>query len=315
MKKIKKIVAGILTVAMIGIITGCSSNDGEANNSGNKTMVVESLKGNVEIPANPERIVDISGSSEELLILGYTPVGTANIDSYNTTEVASYVKDQLGSAKVVGHSMMETMDMEAILACNPDLIIMSERQSQIYDQLKEIAPTVMIKDYGNDWRDRLTDIAKMFNKEDKATEWLSNYDETAKKLGEEVAANNGEESYLPVLSSSGQFMVFSDAGIGTIINEDMDLARPENLPVQDGITLPMLSIEGLAEIDADHIVLIATDADKAELEENSVWQNIRAVKEGNITILNASPYFSQSYNPIGRLLLLESLNIKRMCQN
>ncbi|CAH0435962.1 ferrichrome ABC transporter substrate-binding protein [Clostridium neonatale] len=312
MKKIKKIVAGILTVAMIGIITGCSSNDGEANNSGNKTMVVESLKGNVEIPANPERIVDISGSSEELLILGYTPVGTANIDSYNTTEVASYVKDQLGSAKVVGHSMMETMDMEAILACNPDLIIMSERQSQIYDQLKEIAPTVMIKDYGNDWRDRLTDIAKMFNKEDEATEWLSNYDETAKKLGEEVAANNGEESYLPVLSSSGQFMVFSDAGIGTIINEDMGLARPENLPVQDGITLPMLSIEGLAEIDADHIVLIATDADKAELEENSVWQNIRAVKEGNITILNASPYFSQSYNPIGRLLLLESLKNELM---
>ena len=312
MKKIKKIVAGILTVAMIGIITGCSSNDGEANNSGNKTMVVESLKGNVEIPANPERIVDISGSSEELLILGYTPVGTANIDSYNTTEVASYVKDQLGSAKVVGHSMMETMDMEAILACNPDLIIMIERQSQIYDQLKEIAPTVMIKDYGNDWRDRLTDIAKMFNKEDKATEWLSNYDETAKKLGEEVAANNGEESYLPVLSSSGQFMVFSDAGIGTIINEDMGLARPENLPVQDGITLPMLSIEGLAEIDADHIVLIATDADKAELEENSVWQNIRAVKEGNITILNASPYFSQSYNPIGRLLLLESLKNELM---
>lgn len=312
MKKIKKIVAGILTVAMIGIITGCSSNDGEANNSGNKTMVVESLKGNVEIPANPERIVDISGSSEELLILGYTPVGTANIDSYNTTEVASYVKDQLGSAKVVGHSMMETMDMEAILACNPDLIIMSERQSQIYDQLKEIAPTVMIKDYGNDWRDRLTDIAKMFNKEDKATEWLSNYDETAKKLGEEVAANNGEESYLPVLSSSGQFMVFSDAGIGTIINEDMGLARSENLPVQDGITLPMLSIEGLAEIDADHIVLIATDADKAELEENSVWQNIRAVKEGNVTILNASPYFSQSYNPIGRLLLLESLKNELM---
>lgn len=312
MKKIKKIVAGILTVAMIGIITGCSSNDGEANNSGNKTMVVESLKGNVEIPANPERIVDISGSSEELLILGYTPVGTANIDSYSTTEVASYVKDQLGSAKVVGHSMMETMDMEAILACNPDLIIMSERQSQIYDQLKEIAPTVMIKDYGNDWRDRLTDIAKMFDKEDKATEWLSNYDETAKKLGEEVAANNGEESYLPVLSSSGQFMVFSDAGIGTIINEDMGLARPENLPVQDGITLPMLSIEGLAEIDADHIVLIATDADKAELEENSVWQNIRAVKEGNVTILNASPYFSQSYNPIGRLLLLESLKNELM---
>jgi len=59
-------------------------------------------------------------------------VGTSNVDSYDTSNVPSYMKDKLGDAKVVGHSMMETADIEAILACEPDLIIMSTRQEKIY---------------------------------------------------------------------------------------------------------------------------------------------------------------------------------------
>lgn len=37
---------------------------------------------------------------------------------------------------------------------------------------------------------------------------------------------------------------------------------------------------------------------------------MRAVKDGNVTILDSSPYFSQAYNPIGRELLLESIKDK-----
>ncbi|MCG4775250.1 ABC transporter substrate-binding protein, partial [Lawsonibacter sp. DFI.5.51] len=70
------------------------------------------------------------------------------------TKVPSYIEDKLKDTKVVGHLMMDTMDVEAILGTNPDLIIMSQRQEKIYDQLKEIAPVVMIKDYANDWRSK-----------------------------------------------------------------------------------------------------------------------------------------------------------------
>lgn len=102
-------------------------------------------------------------------------------------------------------------------------------------------------------------------------------------------------------------MVFSDGGIGTLINDDMKLARPKNMPKQDGITLPMVSMEGLTDIDADHIVVIATESDKKDLENSAIWAQIRAVKDGNVTILDAAPFFSQSYNPIGKELLLESV--------
>ncbi|HFL3264576.1 TPA: ABC transporter substrate-binding protein [Clostridioides difficile] len=306
MKKIKSLAIFISIITTLVLVTACSDKNTEDKDK-SETRVVQSVKGEVKIPSNPKKIVDISGSSEELLLAGYKPVATANVDSYETDKLPSYIREELKDVKIVGHSMMDTMDMEAILEVNPDLIIMSQRQEKIYDQLKEIAPVVMMKDYANDWRSKLTDVSKLFDKEEEAKSWLQKYDEKATKLGKEVIEKNGEKTYLPVLASSGQFMVFSDGGIGTLINDDMKLARPKNMPKQDGITLPMVSMEGLTDIDADHIVVIATESDKKDLENSAIWAQIRAVKDGNVTILDAAPFFSQSYNPIGKELLLESV--------
>lgn len=306
MKKIKSLAIFISIITTLVLVTACSDKNIEDKNK-SETRVVQSVKGEVKIPSNPKKIVDISGSSEELLLAGHKPVATANVDSYETDKLPSYIREELKDVKIVGHSMMDTMDMEAILEVNPDLIIMSQRQEKIYDQLKEIAPVVMMKDYANDWRSKLTDVSKLFDKEEEAKSWLQKYDEKAIKLGKEVIEKNGEKTYLPVLTSSGQFMVFSDGGIGTLINDDMKLARPKNMPKQDGITLPMVSMEGLTDIDADHIVVIATESDKKDLENSAIWAQIRAVKDGNVTILDAVPFFSQSYNPIGKELLLESV--------
>ena len=305
MKRLKSLVVVALAMTTFGLI-GCSSNNVTEQSS--ETRTVETVKGEVEIPANPQRIVDVSGSSEELVLLGHTVVGTANVDSYDTENVPAYMKEQLGDAKVVGHSMMETADIEAILACEPDLIIMSTRQEQIYDELKEIAPTVMLEDQSNDWEDKLEDVAEIFGQEEEAEAWLDAYYAKAEKLGKEIKSANGEDTtYLTVLASSGSFMVFSEGGIGTVLKDDMKLPQPANMPEQDSITLPTVTMEGLSEIDADHIIVIATESDKADLEASSVWSQIRAVKEGNVTILDASPYFSQAYNPVGRELILESV--------
>lgn len=306
MKKLKSLILIALSVASMGVFVACGDTTKSDNKEAEKRTVA-TLKGDVEIPTNPQRIVDISGGSEDLAILEYTPVGTANIDSYDTTKVPSYMSDKFKDTKVVGHSMMETMDMEAILSCNPDLIIMSQRQEKIYDQLKDIAPTVMIKDYANDWRDRLTDIGKLFEKEDVAKTWLENYDKKAKELGKEIIAKKGNKTYLPVLASPGNFFVFTDAGIGSILYDDMKLAKPKNMPKQDGISLPQVTMEGLTGIDADNIVVIADESNKKDLKASKVWSQIRAVKNGNVVMLNTSPYFTQVYNPIGKELILESI--------
>ena len=307
MKRIKSLAVLTLALATFGLI-GCSSNDPQKENT--ETRVVETAKGEVEIPANPQRIVDISGNSEELVLLGYTPVGTSNVDSYKPDSVPAYIEDKLGSAKVVGHAMEDTADIEAILGLNPDLIIMAPRQEKIYDQLKEIAPVVMLDDEYNDWEGKLMDVADIFEKQDEAQKWLDAYYAKAEEVGKEVKAANGEdESYVAISTdlANGQFFVFTSGGMGTVLSEDMGLKQPEKIPAQDSIELPKVTLEGLDEIDADNIVLIGSDSDKAELENNSVWNEIDAVKDGNVTFLNNSPYFSQPYNPIGRLLILDTI--------
>lgn len=308
MKGIKKLAVLGLVVLTVGAFVGCSGNKSkeESNKSGEK-RVVQSAKGEVEIPANPERIVDISGSTEELVLLGHTPVATANVDSYKIDQVPSYMSDKLKDTKIVGHSMMDTADIEGILSVNPDLIIMSPRQEKIYDQLSEIAPVVVINDNSNDWQAKFKEVAKLFNQEDEATKWLDNYYKKAKDVGEKIKKANGDGTYLSVLASSGQFMVFTEGGIGTILKDDMGLPQPSKMPKQDSITLPTVTLEGLTEIDSDHIIVLGTASDKDNLESNSVWKEIRAVKNGNVTILDVSPYFSQAYNPMGRELLLESI--------
>ncbi|EOU1755923.1 TPA: iron-hydroxamate ABC transporter substrate-binding protein [Clostridium perfringens] len=308
MKGLKKLaVLGIATLT-VGMFVGCSnSKTSEEGNTSNEKRIVQSVKGEVEIPANPKKIVDISGSSEELVLLGHTPVATANVDSYKTDQVPAYMAETLKDTKIVGHSMMDTADIEGILSVEPDLIIMSPRQEKIYDQLAEIAPTVIINDNANDWEAKFKEVAKLFDQKDEAQNWLDNYYKKAKEVGEEIKKANGDGTYLSVLASSGQFMVFTEGGIGTILKSDMSLPQPSKMPEQDSITLPTVTLEGLTEIDADHIIVLGTESDKTNLESNSVWNEMRAVKNGKVTILDVSPYFSQAYNPMGRELLLESI--------
>ena len=307
----KKRLLGLITLTLISIsiFAGCSKNTDEVKED-SITKVVSTMKGNVSIPSSPKRIVDISGSSEELLILKHTPVGTANADPYKTTEMPSYLKDKMSTSKLVGFSMLDTMDMEAILKLDPDLIIMSERQTKIYDKLKAIAPVIMMKDYANDWRTKLTDVSKLFGQEKDAQEWLAAYDKKASSIGKEINDKNGKKTYLTILASAGKFYIFSDAAIGSILLSDMNLVQPTNMPKQEGISLPVVTMEGLSSIDADHIVVVATDVDKKDLESSSVWKSMRAVKAGNVTMLASSPYFAQGYAPIGRELLLNSIKQK-----
>lgn len=70
--------AGIALIMMV-MLYGCGKSGQEA-------------KGDVELPVNPVRIADVSGSTEELLVLGYKPVITGNTDMANSLEITPILK-------------------------------------------------------------------------------------------------------------------------------------------------------------------------------------------------------------------------------
>ena len=305
-KVLKAIVATCMTAMMF---VGCASN-GTANEdkTTENTVTVTDVRGDVEIPADPQRIVDLSGNSDILSILGYDVVGTANSDAYDYTKFPSYLEETLKGAEILGYSMQDTMDVEAVMNLNPDLIVISTVQEKMYDALSEIAPTVMIQLEALNWKDDVRALAKVFNKEDVANEWLTKYETEAKEEGDKIKAEYGEDTtYLSFLASGGQFFIFDGAGFGDVLYNDMGLAKPAGMPEQTDISLPVVTYEGLAAIQTDYIFLIATDEDLAQLESNAIWNSLPAVKEGKVVVLPSSPYFNQGYSPIGREILVDEI--------
>lgn len=305
-KVLKAIVATCMTAMMF---VGCASN-GTANEdkTTENTVTVTDVRGDVEIPADPQRIVDLSGNSDILSILGYDVVGTANSDAYDYTKFPSYLEETLKGAEILGYSMQDTMDVEAVMNLNPDLIVISTVQEKMYDALSEIAPTVMIQLEALNWKDDVRALGKVFGKEDVANEWIANYEAKAKEAGDKIKAEYGEDTtYLSFLASGGQFFIFDGAGFGDVLYNDMGLAKPAGMPEQTDISLPVVTYEGLAAIQSDYIFVIATDEDLAQLEANSIWNNLPAVKNGNVVVLESSPYFNQGYSSIGREILVDEI--------
>ena len=305
-KILKTLVATCMTAMMF---VGCASNSATNEDKAiGKTVTVTDVRGEVEIPADPQRIVDLSGNSDILSILGYKVIGTANSDAYDYTKFPSYLEETLSGAEILGYSMQDTMDVEAVMNLKPDLIVISTVQEKMYDALSEIAPTVMIQLEALNWKDDVRALGKVFDKEDVANEWIANYEAKAKEAGDKIKAEYGEDTtYLSFLASGGQFFIFDGAGFGDVLYNDMGLAKPEGMPEQTDISLPVVTYEGLASIKADYIFLIATAEDLAQLESNAIWNSLPAVKEGHVVVLDSSPYFNQGYSSIGRELLVDEI--------
>ncbi|WP_297992490.1 iron-hydroxamate ABC transporter substrate-binding protein [uncultured Clostridium sp.] len=305
-KILKTLVVACMTAMMF---VGCTSNNSANEEKTNEnTVTVTDVRGEVKIPANPQRIVDLSGNSDILSILGYKVIGTANSDAYDYTKFPSYLEETLSGAEILGYSMQDTIDVEAVMNLNPDLIVISTVQEKMYDSLSEIAPTVMIQLEALNWKDDVRALGKVFGKEEAANEWIANYEAKAKEAGDKIKAKYGENTtYLSFLASGGQFFVFDGAGFGDVLYNDMGLAKPAGMPEQTDISLPVVTYEGLAAIQSDYIFAIATDEDLAQLQANNIWNNLPAVKNGKVVILESSPYFNQGYSPIGRDILVSEI--------
>ena len=308
MKKrlLKTLVATCMTAMMF---VGCASNSATNEDKVNgNTVTVTDVRGEVEIPADPQRIVDLSGNSDILSILGYDVIGTANSDAYDYTKLPSYLEETLSGAEILGYSYQDTMDVEAIMNLNPDLIVISTIQEKMYDQLSEIAPTVMIQLEALNWKDDVRALGKVFGKEEVANEWIANYEAKAKEAGDKIKSEFGEDTtYLSILANPNGFNVFDGAGFGDVLYSDMGLAKPVGMPEQTDVSLPVVSYEGLASIQADYIFVMGSDEELAQIKSNPIWNSLPEVKEGHVIELPSSPYFNQGYSSIGRELLVNEI--------
>lgn len=246
-----------------------------------KTMK-DALGNEVKIPANPQRII-ASYLEDHLVALGVKPVAQWSVA--NGTQ--DYLKDSLNGIPTIPYDL----PYEAVASFTPDLVIVGSNSAVAgdkYAQYAKIAPTYTLgDDINNDWRQALLKIGEVLNKSDKAQKALTEYDQKAKDSKEKIQKAIGTKSAAAIWLVQKQFYVVSDKlSSGAVIYKDLGFTVPDAVKeiaaAGKGNWNP-ISMEKLAQLNADYIFLINSDKDSgSEALKDPVWQGIPAVKNGQL---------------------------------
>lgn len=274
------------------------------------------MKGEVEIPADPQRIVDVSGSADELIIMGIPFIASANTSMFDGVTVPAYLQDYFLKNKVEtvgnysGASSTGDLNLEKIAELKPDLIIMNIRHEKVYTQLKAIAPTVMVTDDINfiNWRGRFQQLGEWFGKTDVVGKWLEDYDARIAGFAAQIKEKVGDETFAVIEANSvhfGSYYVYRSAGPGELIFEAMKLSPSAGVP--EGVWGKVVDAEYFSQIEADHIFFFSDSGTVGDTADTPTWQNLKAVKNGNVYFGKNSEQYDMSYTPNGKLIYMERM--------
>jgi iron complex transport system substrate-binding protein len=296
MNRSSRLLAATLGIALTVSIAACGDDDSDngsttgASASGASSESATAAEGyyphtqttahgDTTIKAQPERIVALSPTTtDEMLALGVTPiaVGTdpAQLD-VNAPWIADNIRD-ISDADLVSPTL--DINVEALANENADLIIGTSYQfkdKSLWDKVNAIAPTPIPEspDTNVGWEASLRTTAEALGLQDKAEEVIDNVKQKYKDAAGDVPAGKtynftgyGDNGFF-----SGNGSVFQMFGLKPSSTQD---------DTQNGAAL---SIENADKLTGDLLVVWPYPADKkADLDKNSTFQELPAVKNGTV---------------------------------
>ncbi|WP_231630170.1 AraC family transcriptional regulator [Lysinibacillus sp. ZYM-1] len=257
-----------------------------------QTRIVNTLKGDVEVPVNPQRVV-VLYLMGDLLALGIKPVGISTLVGEGDAAIAS----ELDGITTLGDGQPSP---EAVLALNPDLIIVTT--DEIYDNLHKIAPTLYIP-YDLPVEERMDILGKAFGKEDQAKELLDNFYNKVELSKQKLQQAGILDKTVTVMESNkGSMAVMVGMGYGRgsqIIYQYLGMKAPEIVQQKietskNDATSMDVSYEVLTQYAGDYVFRSAFEG-MEDLSDNQIWNNIPAVKDGRLIDMSFGLFF---YNDI-----------------
>ncbi len=282
----------MLSMLLTLTITGCSTTSQE-DKSDNETVTITSLNADgeeiqLEVPYDPERVAILDMAA--LDIIDNLGRGDRVVGSASTS--LDYLQDYVDNDAIANLGTIKEADLEAVMACEPDIIFIGGRLSASYDALSEIAPVVYLStdtELGvvESTRKNATTIATIFGLENEITEKMSGFDTRIETL---KATANGQNAIIG-MATSGSFNVLGNDGrLSLIINE----IGFHNVGAQSASTHGNeTSFEFIVETNPDYMFVM--DRDSAigtegaqlaqEIVENELVMQTDTYKNGHIIYL------------------------------
>ena len=286
LKKIKLITIACIVFMISMLSIGCtnsssSSSSREKMEDASKTRTVKTVKGDIEVPVNPKRIV-INYFQGDLLALGVKPI------AMNTVGGKTAFEEELKDVKEI-----EKWEPEEVMALEPDLIIVIDEEQ--YEKLHKIAPTILVPFTEISAEERLTLIGDAVGKQEEAKKLLNDFDKKIEESKQKLEkAGIMDKTFTLLENNSGKVWAFGNkwGRGGEVFYDYLDLKAPDIIEKEiiDADQYRELSLEALPEYCGDFIIKSVWD-EKDNLKDNNLWKNISAVKEDRVITTNAELYY------------------------
>lgn len=310
MKKFKFL--AIMAALLVLVLAACgkkedatedtSSDDGTtkeetpANEASVFPLTIKQPNGLAEVTLEkkPEKVVVFDyGFLDTLDALGVDVNGVAqqNVPEYLSKYADKDAYQNIGSLK--------EPDFEAIHAMKPDVIFISGRQADAFDELNKIAPTVFVgldnHDYENSFKANTELAGKIFGKEAEVATALEEIDTKTAELAAKTA--NMDEKALIVLGNEGELSAYGPGSRFGVIHDVYGFKAVDE-GLDDSTHGSSVSFEYVLEKNPDILFVVDRDAAVSEGEsgtkaaiENEIVSKTNAAKNGKIFYLEPDVWY------------------------
>lgn len=301
-------VLALLLGALLVTSAGCGSatTDSTAQPAGTDDTAfprtITHTIGKTVIPKRPVRIAALTETLvDDTIALGLQVVAVTDL-GLGRDKVPDYVAEDAqklaGDAQVVG-TLLEP-SLEKIAAAQPDLIISQQsRHGKIYDQLSQIAPTVMGGETGIGWRQLLQLVASATGTEAKADKLLSDYDARTKNIATALQTKLGRTPTASPIRFTGGATVrlyVANSFTGSVLKNAGFVLSDQKATDKAGSRIDV-SQENLPMLDADYLFIASKGDDGAgrqaeTFKANPLWSQLKGevVNVRDVTWMTAVSY-------------------------
>ena len=275
------VLTGLVALTACGQTTeGNETTQGTEEPTEPKVVTVTHEYGETEVEVNPGNVVVFDlGVLDALDYMGVEVVGLPRSGSL-PTHLSKYGSD----------------DYEM----NPELIIISGRQSDYYEELNEIAPTIYMginnENYLESFEENMTVLGEIFDKQDVVETGLKEVTEKVEALNKEVTELG--VNALVTLTNEGAISAYGANSRFGIIHNSFGFAEADANIESAGSHGTKVSFEYIADLNPDYLfvvdrgAVVGGEASAAGTLDNELVNSTDAAKNGNIVYLDPAVWYT-----------------------
>ncbi len=260
------------------------------------TLNERSLAASVDVPLNPQRIAVADMAS--LDILDHWGLTERIVAMTQTTPVPYLAKYFKKTPRVANIGTLKELDLEGLMASEPDIIFISGRLAKKYKELSRIAPVVYLstdRSIGTlkSFEANLMNFAKIFNRSEDARRDIMGFSTRLAAIRE---AARGKTALVGLVTSAHVNLLGNAARCSLIGNEFGFVNVASEANANHGNES---SFELLVKLDPDYFFVLDRDSAIArpgaklaqDILNNDLVNRMKAKKEGRIAYLTPAAWY------------------------